>query len=240
MPTSYRAGPQEASVRRIWVTGTDTGAGKTACTACLAAAFRERGLSVRALKPIASGVAPGTWGEDAELLALGGGHEPLVHTRLEAPVSPHRAAILEGRPLDLASVGSWIASQAADVVLVEGVGGWRVPLDLLGSQLRDLVARAPGEVLVVAPDRLGTLNHTRLTVEAIRADGLAVAAILLNGGVGAPDDPSRRWNEDDLRALVDVPLVRVGAADLADVPSLAESGRDAADLLLRSRAGGKL
>lgn len=227
-------------MRRIWVTGTDTGAGKTACTACLAAAFRERGLSVRALKPIASGVPPGTCGEDALLLALGGGHEPLVHTRLETPVSPHRAAILEGRPLDLGAVGGWIASQAADVVLVEGVGGWRVPLDLAGAQLRDLVALAPGEIVVVAPDRLGTLNHTRLTVEAIRADGLAVAAIVLNGGVGAPVDPSRRWNEEDLRALVDVPLVRIGAADLADVRSLAERGRDAADLLLRTRPGGKL
>src|SRR5687768_2946774 len=81
---------------RLFVTGTDTGVGKTVVTACLAAAARRRG-SVVACKPVASGVPPGQAGEDAELLGRCAGHPPLVLAAFEAPLSPHRAAMLEGR-----------------------------------------------------------------------------------------------------------------------------------------------
>src|SRR5690606_22634650 len=107
---------------------TDTDVGKSVVAACLAAALREAGRRVRAVKPLASGVAPGTAGEDAELLAAAAGHEPLVYATFEAALAPHRAARLEGRRVEPEALVAWLLGQPGDPVLVEGVGGWRVPL----------------------------------------------------------------------------------------------------------------
>jgi dethiobiotin synthetase len=196
-------------VTRLFVTGTDTDVGKTHVTALLARAARAAGRSVVACKPVASGVPAGEVGGDAEALGRAAGHPPLTWATFAAPLSPHRAALLEGRgpPPDLLDR---LRALAADVVLVEGAGGWRVPVSLEPPLWMEDLARATGgEVVVVAADRLGVLNHALLTVDAVRRSGFRVRALVLNA-VAVTPDPSRDWNAEDLSRLTDVPIVRVG------------------------------
>lgn len=212
---------------RLFVTGTDTNVGKSVVTACLAAALRERGTVV-ACKPVASGVAPGTAGDDAEILGRAAGHAPLVFHALTAPLSPHRAAILEDRPVPLGVLDSVRALDAAHV-LVEGVGGWRVPLRLDPPLwVHDLAAATAGPVLVVAADRLGVLNHTLLTLEAIERSGFTVAGVVLNRGAGSAD-ASTASNLDDLRLLGRIPVVTLASLDVHRSDAL----RDAGEALVR-------
>ena len=207
---------------RTYATGTDTGVGKTVATACLAAAARERG-SVLAAKAVASGVQEGP-GEDAVLLGFAAGHPPLVHTTLRAPLSPHRAASLEGTAVDVDGLIAWIAAQSADEVLIEGVGGWRVPLRIAPTlDLSSIVRACPGAVVIVAADRLGVLNHTRLTVEALERDGLACLGVVLNRGA-APPDASRDTNLADLRALLPCPVAVLDPVAVTDRAALAAAG----------------
>ncbi len=198
---------------RWFVTGTDTEVGKTLTTACLARAARSRGAVV-ACKPVASGAAPGTAGEDAERIAAAAGHDPLCFAAFATPVSPHRAAAAEGRelPPDLLDR---VRALDADTVLVEGVGGFLVPLGG-GLWVQDLCEATGGPVVVVAADRLGTLNHTLLTLAAVRAAGFDPAVVALSRHPGWQDDPSTRTNLDDLRALAGVPVVPVPTLDPAD------------------------
>lgn len=203
---------------RWFVTGTDTGVGKSVVTACLGAARRG---AVVAAKPLASGVDEGV-GEDAALIGWAAGHPPQVHTVYREPLSPHRAARIEGRPLDVPALTAWLAGLHADTVLVEGVGGWRVPL-ADGWAVPDLARASGGPVLVVAADRLGCLNHTLLTCEAVRTYGARLAGVVLNRGV-APD-LSSRWNLEDLRELLDVPVAVLERVDPTDLHALASAGR---------------
>jgi len=206
-------------VRRIFLTGTDTGVGKTVVTACLAQALRAHG-TVLAVKPVASGVPVGTAGDDAALLGAAAGHAPLCLAAFEAPVSPHRAARIEGRALPPTLLAD-VRGLAADHVLVEGVGGWRVPLGD-GVWTADL-ARTCDAVLVVAADRLGVLSHTLLTVDAVRQAGLPVAGVVLNRGA-APADASRPFNLDDLRDLLDVRVIPLEALDPTDAVAREQAG----------------
>ena len=208
---------------RWFVTGTDTEIGKSAATACLAAAVSARGTSVVAAKPVASGVAPGTAGEDAELLAFGGEHEPYVFATFDAPLSPHRAAALEGRAIASSELRDWVTRLQAECVLVEGVGGWRVPVTT-EVEVCDLARWSEGRVIVVAADRLGVINHTRLTVEAIRRDGLEVSGIILNRGVPG-DTLSRTSNLEDIRATLDLPVAVLEATDLTSHAAMAAAGQ---------------
>lgn len=193
--------------RGLLITGTDTGVGKTVTGAALAAAVALGGARVRALKPVASGVEPGEPGEDAALLGLAAGHAPASRYRLRAPVSPHRAAALEGVTVEAEAILAWIADNAGDVTLVEGAGGWEVPL-APDFRVAHLAAALGWPVLVVAADRLGVLNHTLLTVDAVRRAGLPVAGVVLTGPDPATGDASTRSNLDDLRALLPDAAVR--------------------------------
>jgi dethiobiotin synthetase len=220
---------------RVTITGTDTEIGKSLTTACLAAAARSRGREVLALKPLASGIEPGTPGEDATRIARAAGHAPLVHATYALPISPHRAQLREGRSLDPDRLWAWLDGHRAELVLVEGAGGWRVPLgvgpDGSWFEVVDLARRVGGPVVVVAADRLGVLNHTRLTVEAIRRDGLTVAGVVLNRLPGGGDDASRASNLEDLRALLDVPIATLPALDPDDHEALARAGAPVLDAL---------
>ena len=195
---------------RCFITGTDTEVGKSVATACLAEAAKSRGTAIAA-KPVASGVAPGTDGEDAELLAAAAEHPPVIWRRYTPPVSPHRAILDGGQPIDPQVLRRDLQALSADTVLVEGVGGWRVPIQLEPRiECVDLARWTGGAVIVVARDRLGVLNHTRLTVDAIRADGLEVAGIILNRLPGDPELPS---NLLDLRLLHDLPIAVLDPID---------------------------
>ena len=212
--------------RGIFVTGTDTDVGKTVTTACLAAAVAATGARVRALKPVASGVPDGEHGADAALLGYAAGHEPASFLSLRTPVSPHRAAALEGVTVDPDAVLAWIAANGGDVTLVEGAGGWHVPFAPTW-RVSHLAAALEWPVLVVAADRLGCLNHTMLTVDAVRAAGLPVAAVVLTGPApGARGDRSTSSNYADLLELLPgVSVARLPWLPNLDRGTLAEAGR---------------
>jgi dethiobiotin synthetase len=218
--------------RSLFITGTDTGVGKTVVTAALAAALARGGARVRALKPVASGVPLGADGEDAALLGFAAGHVPASLHRFVAPVSPHRAAAAEGARVDPAAVVAWVHANAGDVTLVEGAGGWEVPL-APDWRVADLGRALGWPVLVVAADRLGVLNHTLLTVAAVRAAGLPIAGVVLGPPTGG--DPSSNSNFDDLRALLpDVAVRRMRRLTTLDREALADAGRG---LLLGEHGG---
>jgi dethiobiotin synthetase len=169
----------------LFVTGTDTGVGKTRVATGLAHALTARGLRVHARKPVESGVDARTGPLDAQALhEAAGAHEPLERVcplRLRAPLSPERAARLEGVALELDDLVASVraGTDGAGFVLVEGAGGFLSPIarDALNADLAQAL-RLP--VLIVAADRLGTLNHVMLTVEAVRTRGLDVAGVVLS------------------------------------------------------------
>ena len=164
----------------FYVTGTDTGVGKTLASVCLVHALRSRGLRVAAMKPVASGARrtrAGLRNEDAEaLLHACTASLPYADVNpyaLVQPTAPEIAASIDGVRVELAVIEDAFRRLAAvsDVVVVEGVGGWEAPLaeQLLQSELcRQLEL----QVVLVVGLRLGCLNHARLTQRALHADGV--------------------------------------------------------------------
>jgi len=171
------------------VTGTDTDVGKTVVTAAIAAVLVRAGRGVTAYKPAQTGVAPSVPGDMAEVARLAGitTHEG---TRLLAPMAPRPAAALEAARLpSLADHVETVARLAAanDHVLVEGSGGLLVELTDAGATLADLAGALRGcSVVVVARSALGTLNHTRLTREALRHRGLRCHGVVIGSWPAAP------------------------------------------------------
>ena len=169
----------------LHIAGTDTGVGKTLVTAALAAALRMRGADVVAAKPFASGCTPGCdWrDDDAQLLmAASRCDEPLDAVspqRFAHPLAPATAAALEDRRVDIAGALDAMRALAArhSIVLVEGVGGVAVPLHG-GTLASDFARQLGAPALVVARTALGTINHTLLTLEHLRARGVAVAGVV--------------------------------------------------------------
>ena len=165
-------------MRGLFVTGTDTGVGKTFITCALARRAREAGLRVFAFKPIETGCK---WiGADQAALARASGDVPRGTYRLRMPAAPSVAAKAEGVEIDLDRVAhDFVESVQADVVLVEGAGGWRVPLTP-EYDTSELARRCGLPVLIVARSTLGTINHTLLTIEAVQRDGLKIGGVVLS------------------------------------------------------------
>ncbi|WP_192036773.1 dethiobiotin synthase [Halomonas sp. YLGW01] len=173
-----------------FITGTDTDAGKTLITAGLLALARHHGLTTLGLKPVASGCQrypEGLRNEDA--LALKAHSHPEVDYATINPfayapaIAPHLAARQVGDTLRLADLTQAMASPLAaerDLTLIEGAGGWRVPLNE-DEDLSDLAGALQLPVILVVGLRLGCINHARLTAEAIRAQGLRLAGWVANG-----------------------------------------------------------
>jgi dethiobiotin synthetase len=183
----------------LFVTGTDTGVGKSVLAAAILAALRARGRAVRALKPVISGLAEPPdhgWPPDYELLALAAGCRPeqVYVAGYGPPVSPHLAAELAGEPIDpealLGAARDLAADPQADAVIVEGVGGLLVPI-ADEFDVRALAFRVGWPVLIAARPGLGTINHTLLTLEAARACGLDIAGVVLTPWPGEPDQIER-------------------------------------------------
>ncbi|MEJ2492336.1 MAG: dethiobiotin synthase [Desulfuromonadales bacterium] len=177
----------------IFITGTDTGVGKTLVTAALAYHLRNKGLRVGVMKPIETGVAnPASWGPDAQLLcwAAQSSDDPqlVAPYRFELPASPHQAAAAVSERVDPRVIidALQVLRTANDLVLVEGAGGLMVPIDG-GFLMADLVAQLAIPLLVVTHPRLGTLNHTLLTTFAARAMGLDLAGLVINAMPETPD-----------------------------------------------------
>lgn len=161
-----------------FVTGTDTGAGKTRFTRLLVEALRNEGIDAAGFKPVCCGDR-----DDAVQLAAASGLSPdeVNPVWLKAAVAPLVAGMLENRPVDpaalLMATRDFVAAHATAVV--EGVGGWRVPL-ADGYDMADFAADLKLPVIVVVGNRLGALNHTILTVESIRSRGLEIAGLVIN------------------------------------------------------------
>jgi len=198
-------------MRGLFITGTDTGAGKSILTASLLAAISDAGERVIAYKPVLTGldetVEPGAWPADHELLALASGTsaQQVAPLRFGPAVSPHLAAEIAGVRIDITDlVGRARSMAAAGTLLVEGVGGLLVPL-APDSSVRDLAARIGLPVIIAARPGLGTINHCLLTVESARHAGLDVRAIVMTPW---PFEPSamERSNRDSVERLGGVPV----------------------------------
>jgi dethiobiotin synthetase len=190
--------------RGIFVTGTDTGVGKTLVAAGLVHALRGRGLRVAGMKPVASGsvVLPeGLRNEDALALQAAASrpwsYEIVNPYTFEPAIAPHIAAKEAGISVDIDLISRSFdqLSAASDVVVVEGAGGFLVPLGP-GLSFADIPLRLGLEVVLVVGLRLGCLNHAFLTAEAISARGLALA-----GWVGNQVDPGYERLAENLAAL---------------------------------------
>jgi dethiobiotin synthetase len=186
------------------VTGTDTGVGKTLVACGMLRAFAARGLKAAGMKPVASGATPGEPGlvnDDVEqLIAASNVAVPREHVNpycFAPPVAPHIAARRAGVAISLDRIEqSFRAVTAlAQVVVVEGVGGFRVPLGA-GTDTARLATRLALPVVLVVGVRLGCLNHALLTAEAVAARGLRLA-----GWIANHIDPQMDAAEDNVRAL---------------------------------------
>jgi dethiobiotin synthetase len=217
-------------MRGLFVTGTGTEVGKTVVSATIAHAAHTRGDRVSVFKPAVSGLdehplLPEIWESAASLpdhallrLAAGStqGDEEIAPYRYGPPVSPHLGAALADERIDPDRLrgAALAATEGADLLICEGVGGFLVPLtnDYL---VRDLARDLALPVVVAAGSGLGTINHTLLTVRAVREAGLDVAAVVLNPW---PVDPSEieLSNLETIQRLGSVPVETLPRLDLTD------------------------
>jgi dethiobiotin synthetase len=214
-------------LRGLFVTGTDTGVGKTVLAAAVAAALRADGVDVAAFKPAVTGLDEVGGSEsrpaDHELLAAAAGRraEEVTAHRFGPALSPHLAAELAGTALDPAALVTAARGLLADVVVAEGVGGLLVPLTL-GYTVRDLAVDLGWPVVVAARPGLGTINHSLLTVEAARAAGLDVRAVVLTPWPAQPG-AIHHSNVEAIERLGAVAVATLGEVGL-DVAELARAG----------------
>lgn len=206
-----------------FVTGTDTGVGKTCVVSRMIAEMRRDGIDAVGMKPICCGDR-----DDAE--ALHRASDGVVALNeinpvwLRTPAAPYTAAMIEGRTIDLALIRETFARlrSSHQRVIVEGVGGWRVPIDR-DYFVSDLACDFALPIVVVVANRLGAINHTLLTIESIRASGLECAGIILNHVTPEQSDPATVTNRGILE-------------NVAGTPILAEVKFDAATQILKGIA----
>ena len=185
----------------LFVTGTDTGVGKTRVAVALIHELRAQGLRVAAMKPVSAGCAPGELNEDVVALNQAANVKAEVSDvnpyAFAEPIAPHIAAQQAGLTIDFSIIAAAYARLAAlsDVVVVEGAGGWRVPLNE-HEDMADLAQRLGLPVVLVVGMRLGCLNHAVLTAESISHRQLPWA-----GWVGNHIDPSMEQQAANLDAL---------------------------------------
>lgn len=189
----------------FFITGTDTGVGKTYITKLLVDSLRAEGKYAVGFKPISCGDR-----EDAVILAAASGNLSLDEVNplhFSSAVAPHVAALLENKTIDPAEIlASYQAiSETYDPVIVEGAGGWEVPITE-NYFVSDLAKDLNIPVILVAANRLGALNHILLTLAAIQAKGLKCAGIILNQLEDEMDTPMIT-NKGIIESLTQVPLL---------------------------------
>ncbi|MFI4993704.1 MAG: dethiobiotin synthase [Solirubrobacterales bacterium] len=214
-------------MRGLFVTGTDTSAGKTVLSAALLAAMVAAGEEVRAHKPVVTGLEEpsSSWPADHELLASAADVAPeeVAPLRYGPAVSPHLAAQLAGERIDPARLQSVARAAGEDrTLIVEGVGGLLTPL-ADGYTVRDFAVALELPLLIAARPGLGTINHTLLTLEAVRAAGLEVRAVVLTPW---PEDPSalERSNRETIARMGEVEVDTLARASGPQIAELARAG----------------
>lgn len=211
-------------LRGCFVTGTDTGAGKSVVAAAIAAALHARGEHVAAWKAVVTGLDEpdeGGWPADHELLAraVAGRACDMTTATFGPAVSPHLAAELAATMLDLDTLtrAGRAAAARADVLVAEGVGGLLVPFG--DFSVRDLAVALGLPLVIAARPGLGTINHSLLTLEAARTAGLDVRAVVLTPW---PDEPSVMQRSN--RATI----ARLGEVEVAALPATTPAAGDLA------------
>ena len=207
-------------MKGLFITGTDTGVGKTYFTACLTRSLRQHSIPAIPLKPISAGHR-----KDSILLsdATGGAISPaeINPVHFSAPLAPYAASILESKPFPWGVLRERIAKLKQNYpgpFLIEGVGGWRVPIDsTLG--IREWAQELALPVVLVVRNTLGTLNHTLLTVDSIRQANLPIRGLILNDYFSRPDDPSATTNPALLQELTSLPILSLPSG-MSELPSL--------------------
>jgi dethiobiotin synthetase len=202
----------------LFVTGTDTGVGKTFTITQLLRLLRGAGISCAGFKPICCGDR-----RDAEVLLFASDEglsiDEINPLWLKTPAAPFTAAQVEEVKIDIEPLLAAFRTlqQCVEYVFVEGVGGWLVPIraDYFVS---DLAAAMELPVLVVAQNRLGCLNHTMLTVRSIATEGLKCAGVSLNSPLG-PTDVAVASNAKILKSILDVPVLTGLTENVTELPA---------------------
>ena len=186
----------------LFITGTDTGVGKTYVASLLVNAMRQHGVNAIGMKPICCGDR-----DDAEALRRAGNGTAALNDInpiwFRTPAAPYAATIVENRSMDLELIREAFArlSAAYEAVVVEGAGGWLVPITREFS-MADLAVEFGLPVIVVAANRLGAINHTLLTINAVRAMGMQCAGIVVNQPIAAQDPLATATNRSVLEHLL--------------------------------------
>lgn len=206
----------------FFIAGTDTDVGKTRVAASLLEAAKQLGLSTIAMKPVAAGceqTPDGLRNSDALILqrqmSVELPYEQLNPVALEPPIAPHIAAGQVGRRLVVSQLSGYcrgVMMQTADLMLIEGAGGWRVPLNRVET-LAGLAKELELPVILVVGMKLGCINHALLTAEAIARDGLPLV-----GWVANRIDPDMHCYEDNAQTLREL----LPAPCLGEIPFMAE------------------
>jgi dethiobiotin synthase len=200
------------------VTGTNTGVGKTIATAALAARAKADGKRVVVVKPAQTGAADGD--SDAREIQRLADVEVQEWTVLQAPLAPDTAARLEGATIPTVSeYATRIVALAHDhdLVIVEGAGGLLVRLDTDGGTVLDIAEQTSADVVIVCASGLGTLNHTELTVGALRARGIEPTGLII-GAMPAEPGLAEQHNRSDLPRVTGVPVMAEIAEGAGAVP----------------------
>ncbi len=173
----------------FFITGTDTGVGKTVVTACLATLYKSQGMKVGVMKPIETGVDPecsSAANSDAKFLMEVSGNndaeEEVCPYRLKTPASPYQSAKIAGTLIKPATLleNFKVLQSRHDMMLVEGIGGLMVPITA-HYNVADLALEIDLPLIIVSRTQVGTLNHTLLTINAARQRGLKIKGVILNG-----------------------------------------------------------
>lgn len=203
--------------KRYFITGTDTDVGKTKVTVELLKCAAKAGKTTLGVKPIAAGALhlDGQWRNDDALALMAAAtvsapYESVNPLLLREPMAPHLAAELEHKRLSVQSLVGYcrgtLMSYPADITLIEGAGGWRVPLNNRET-LADVVKELQLDVILVVGMRLGCLNHALLTAEAIRRDGLNLIGWIAN--CIEPSMVQLEGNINTLQYILRIPLMGV-------------------------------
>jgi dethiobiotin synthetase len=217
------------TVRGLFVTGTNTGVGKTVVTRAVVRALVRRGLNVVALKPVESGVVGIPADAEALARAASRGHpiDAICRYQLKSPVSPHLAAKRDGVEIEKETVLQLIRdwTERAEIVIAEGAGGLLVPLTDAVTYA-DLISETDLRLLIVAPNLLGTINATLLTIEAAKSRNIDIAGVIFN--LTSKDDLG---NAEAVAQLGGVPILgEFPAVDEDDDDRLAEVAEENLDL----------
>ncbi len=200
----------------LFITGTDTDVGKTVIATGFLAAANQAGLRTAAIKPISAGcelTEQGMTNADALQLQAAASHalpyQQVNPVALEPAIAPHIAASEAGKRLTASRLTGFcrgLSLLPVDLVVIEGAGGWRVPINERET-LANVACELNCAVIVVVGMRLGCLNHTLLTVEAIRRDGLKIAGWVAN--IIDPDMPRLNENIDTLKQRIAEPCLGI-------------------------------